>query len=173
MPESKASPNNSDLAKYSKPVIQIISTVIPIIITTTQKAWSFYKKLPEDYVQLFIGFVFCFFGGIFPVLFASIEAAKHGGISNVVAALSDLSDEAMKIIDASKKDDDVDKDGDGVKDVEQIDPKALFVRKTHLVLTKMNPEKVRKNDKSDHGHIRHPLLQFHPICLASCFALLG
>lgn len=142
--ESKSTPSIDNMAKYSKPVIGAITTAVPIIINTTQKAWSFYKALPEDYLQLLIGFIFCFFGGIFPVLFASIEAAKHGGISNVAAALSDLSDEAMKIIDASKKDDDLDKDGDGKKDVKQIDAKALLLRKTNLVLTKMNPEKVRK-----------------------------
>ncbi len=72
-----------------------------------------------------------------------MEAAKHGGIKDVVQALNDLSDEAMKIIDASKKDDDVDEDNDGKKDVEQIDAKTLLLRKTNLVMTKMNPQKVR------------------------------
>ena len=55
----------------------------------------------------------------------------------------DLSDEAMKVIEASKKDDDLDEDKDGKKDVDQIDAKALLLRKTNLVLTKMNPQKVR------------------------------
>lgn len=77
------------------------------------------------------------------MLFATVEAAKHGGINNLIDALGDLGDEAIKIIEASKKDDEVDEDKDGKKDVEQIDSKALLLRKAHLVATKMNPEKVR------------------------------
>lgn len=141
MSESKPK-SNSDLSKFSKPVIEAIAAALPVVISTTHTIWSFCKSLPEDYVQLLIGFIFCFFGGIFPVLFAAIEAAKHGGISTVVAALGDLSDEATKIIDASKKDDDLDQDGDGKKDVEQIDGKTFMLRKIRLVLTKMNPEKI-------------------------------
>lgn len=131
------------MVKFTKPVINVITTVTPIVIKASQTAWSFYKTLPEDYLQLIVGLIFCFFGGVFPVLFAAIEAAKHGGISDVAAALGDLSDEAMKIIDVSRKDDNEDKDNDGKKDVDQIDAKVLLMRKTNLVLTKMNPEKVR------------------------------
>lgn len=143
-PASSSATSSIDYEKYSKQVLDLISTALPVIIAYTQKAWKYYKSLPENYIQLLIGVIFCFFGGIFPVLFAAIEAAKHGGISTVVAALSDLSDEAMKIIEASKKDDEVDKDGDGKKDVKQMDAKALVMRKTKLVLVKMNPEKLNK-----------------------------
>lgn len=144
MSESKAEKAKEELVKYSKPVIKVITTVTPIVITTCQKAWSFYKSLPDDYLQLIIGFVFCFFGGVFPVLFAAVEAAKHGGITDVTQALGDLGEEATKIIEASKKDDDLDEDNDGKKDVEQIDPKALLLRKANLVMTKMNPQKIDK-----------------------------
>jgi len=140
--ESKAKKAKEGLVKFSKPVIQAITTITPVVITTSQKVWACYKSLPEDYLQLIIGFIFCFFGGVFPVLFAAVEAAKHGGISDVAKALNDLSDEAMKIIEASKKDDDADEDNDGKKDVDQIDAKALLLRKTNLVLTKMNPQKI-------------------------------
>jgi hypothetical protein len=133
-----------EMVKYSKPIIKVITTITPHIITYSQKAWSFYKSLPEDYLQLVIGCIFCFFGGVFPVLFATVEAAKHGGINNLIDALGDLGDEAIKIIEASKKDDEVDEDKDGKKDVEQIDSKALLLRKAHLVATKMNPEKINK-----------------------------
>lgn len=142
--ESKTAKVKEDLMQYSKPVIKAITTATPIIINGCQKAWAFYKSLSADYLQLIIGFIFCFFGGVFPALFAAIEAAKHGGISNVAEALGDLGDEAMKIIEASKKDDDVDEDKNGVKDVEEIEAKALLLRKAQLVMTKMNPEKIDK-----------------------------
>ncbi len=141
MSQSQGS-KEDQLLKHTKPIIQFITKATPVIITSCQRAWAFYKTLPEDYIQLIIGLIFCFFGGLFPVVFAAVEAAKHGGISDVTTALGDLSDEAMKIIEASKKDDEKDEDRDGKKDVEQIDTKALLMRKTNLVLSKMNPEKV-------------------------------
>ena len=141
---SETKTTKEELVKYTKPIVKAITAVTPIVITSSQKVWAFYKSLPEDYLVLIIGFIFCFFGGIFPVFFAAIEAAKHGGINDVASALRDLSDEAMKVIEASKKDDDLDEDGDGKKDVDQIDAKALLLRKTNLVLTKINPHKVRQ-----------------------------
>ena len=48
----------------------------------------------------------------------------------------------MKIIEESKKDDKVDKDGDGQNDVSEITNKEYIRRKTLLVLKKMNPDKV-------------------------------
>jgi hypothetical protein len=114
----------------------------PHVITFCQKAVVLYKSLPEDQLQLLIGFMICFFGGVYPALFAAIEAAKHGGLNNVKLALKDLAEEAMVIVEASKKDDTVDQDKDGKPDVNQLDAKALMVRKANLVVTKMNPQKV-------------------------------
>jgi hypothetical protein len=53
-----------------------------------------------------------------------------------------LSGEIIIIIDASKKDDKVDADGDGIADASQISGRELMRRKVTLVLTKMDPEKV-------------------------------
>lgn len=57
-------------------------------------------------------------------------------------ALVDLSEEIMIIIEANKKDNDVDADGDGTSDVDQISGQEFTSRKVKLVLTKMNPQKV-------------------------------
>jgi hypothetical protein len=130
--------------KYAKPVIEALTKITPYVITYSSKAWKFYKSLPADHLHLIIGFIFCFFGGVYPALFGAIEAAKHGGIETVVSAFSDLSDEAIKIIEASKKDDDKDDDGDGKKDVSQISTNEYLVRKANLVMTKLNPEKIDK-----------------------------
>lgn len=78
------------------------------------------------------GAILCFFGGTFPVLFAAIEAADHGGRKTMVEAISDLSEEAMIIIEESKKDSSEDKDGDGVKDVHQISSTEYMTRKTKV-----------------------------------------
>lgn len=117
-------------------------TITPMIILYSQNAYAFYKSLPEDQLQFLVGTIMCFFGGVYPCTFAAIEAAKHGGMDTLIKAFSDLSDEAMVIIEASKKDDDKDEDNNGKNDVDELTSKELILRKTKLVLAKMNPEKV-------------------------------
>jgi len=56
----------------------------------------------------------------------------------------DIAEEAVIIIEESKKDDDKDDDKDGIKDVNQITSKEYIMRKSTLVITKMNPAKVDK-----------------------------
>lgn len=53
-----------------------------------------------------------------------------------------LSNEVMIIIEENKKDNATDADGDGVSDVDELSNKEFIRRKTTLVLTKMDPEKV-------------------------------
>ena len=61
-----------------------------------------------------------------------------------MTAIEDLADEALLILEEVKKDDDVDADKDGKKDVDEISGSQLLKRKTLLVLKKMNPEKIDK-----------------------------
>jgi hypothetical protein len=125
-------------------VIATLTVVIPILIVAVSKLYNLFKTLPQNVLLFLYGFVFCFFGGLYPTLFAAVTAAEHGGRAKVVEAVSDLADEAMAIIEESKKDDDKDDDGDGRKDVDQLSGQQLLARKTQLVLKKMNPEKVDK-----------------------------
>lgn len=142
----KKSSDKPDVMKmavqYVKPIMSAITTVIPIVIDYSQKLWGIYESLPEDQLQAILGFVLCFFGGLYPVLFAAMEAAKHGGMETLVTALKELSEEAMVIIEENKKDDDVDADNDGTKDVDQLNNRQLIMRKFNLVIVKMNPEKM-------------------------------
>ena len=130
------------LEKIFRPLLDFLSVIIPHVITYSQKAYQHYQALDQDTIQFVIGFIFCFFGGMYPLCFAAIEAAKQGGFDTLLKALKDLSDEALIIIEASKKDDEVDEDKDGVKDVKQIPANELVMRKVNLVLVKMNPKKV-------------------------------
>jgi len=137
------------LAKY----VKALSPVVAIVVTALEAVWPFYwwvlhscytayHALPQDTVSAIVGLVFCFFGGLYPMLFAAIEAARHTGWDRTVAAIGELTDQAKIITAENKKDDDVDADGDGIKDVKQIDAKALLARKTKLVLTTSDPEKI-------------------------------
>eukprot|EP00560_Eucampia_antarctica_P001570 CAMPEP_0197831668 /NCGR_PEP_ID=MMETSP1437-20131217/11465_1 /TAXON_ID=49252 ORGANISM="Eucampia antarctica, Strain CCMP1452" /NCGR_SAMPLE_ID=MMETSP1437 /ASSEMBLY_ACC=CAM_ASM_001096 /LENGTH=315 /DNA_ID=CAMNT_0043434687 /DNA_START=114 /DNA_END=1061 /DNA_ORIENTATION=+ len=126
------------------PVLAGATFLIPHIINLSRKGYKVYEKLPHDYLQLLTGVVFCLAGGFYPALFAAVEAARIGGFDTLVNACSALSSEALTIIEASKKDDKIDKDGDGIADVNQIAGNDLIIRKTELILSKMNPEKVNE-----------------------------
>ncbi|KAL7515179.1 hypothetical protein ACHAXN_012514 [Cyclotella atomus] len=130
------------IQQVAKPVLNLIFTVIPIIINFTSATYKFYKKLPIVVVRLIIGFIMCFFGGMFPTVFAAIEAAEYAGRTTVMKAVSALSEEVMIIIEENKKDNETDADGDGQSDVDQISNQEFVRRKVDLVLRKINPEKV-------------------------------
>jgi len=124
------------------PTIQFVTWAFPYIVVFCRFCRDAYMKLPVDQFEFLIGAIFCFFGGLYPTLFAAIVAAEYGGRRTLLKAIADLTDEATKILEASKKDDEVDEDNDGKRDVDQIRGKELLLRKAKLVMTKMDPEKV-------------------------------
>jgi len=129
---------------YGRPLIEVITNALPTIVDYTIFAHKWYSTLPIEQINILIGTIFCFFGGVYPALFAAIEAAKHGGWEDLKQAIIDLSEEAMTIIEESKKDDELDEDGDGIKDINQITSKEYIMRKGNLVIVKINPQKVDK-----------------------------
>jgi hypothetical protein len=130
------------LQSIAKPLLAALTFSVPIAIKSCKFAYSYYSRLPQNAILFVTGFVFCFFGGTFPVLFAAVQAAEYGGRQAVMLALSDLADEAIIIIEESKKDDVADDDKDGKADVAKISNAEFLSRKTQLVLKKMNPEKI-------------------------------
>lgn len=128
----------------AKPAGAFLTIALPTLIQGGYKALEFYRKLPQNFIEFCIGLIFCFFGGVYPTLFAAVQAAENGGRKVVFQAIQDLADEATIIIEESKKDDDQDEDKDGKKDVAQITGKEYMKRKTLLVFKKINPEKVDK-----------------------------
>ena len=120
-----------------KPIIEGFIYVLPKVITYTRIGYTQFMKLPQNCLQFIYGSVFCFFGGNFPTLFAALQAAEYSGRQTLVKALSDLSEEAITIIEESKKDDDANKDA-----IKNETSSEYVTRKTKLVLRKMNPEKV-------------------------------
>lgn len=130
------------LAQVARPVFKAFTHALPHIVSFTAIAYEWYSKLPVEHTKILIGSVFCFFGGVYPTLFAAFEAAKHGGLEDLKSAVKDLTDEALVVVEESKKDDDLDEDNDGIKDVNQISNKEYMMRKINLVIVKINPEKV-------------------------------
>ena len=130
------------LQAVAKPTVAFLTWIIPPSFWIIGAAYKFYKKLPQNAAKFLVGFIFCFFGGLYPTVFAALQAAEHGGRKLLVEAVSDLADEVTVILEESKKDDTADEDKDGKADVSQISGSEFVVRKTKLVMKKMNPEKV-------------------------------
>lgn len=130
------------LQSQVKPLFDLFVYLIPLIIKYGRKVREYAEKLPVNAMNFIIGFIFCFFGGLYPVLFAAIQAAEHGGRKAVFDAVHDITNEILKVIEDSKKDDTVDADSDGKADVDEISSQEFVRRKTLLVLKKMDPQKI-------------------------------
>ena len=63
------------LQSIAKPAMEMIFEAIPHIIRFSRAVYKFYKKIPTLYATMIIGFVMCFFGGIYPALFAALQVS--------------------------------------------------------------------------------------------------
>jgi len=130
------------LKEYSKPIFEFLAFSLPYVIACAKYLHGVWIRLPQITMRLTCGFVFCFFGGTFPTLFAAIQAAEQGGRAKVVAAVSDLTEEALFIVEENKKDNELDENRNNIPDVKEISSRELFQRKALLFLRKMHPEKI-------------------------------
>lgn len=122
--------------KLAKPAFEFLCVLLPILIKLGNKANATWKKLDDHIVKSIIGFAFCFFGGMYPTLFAGVQAAEQGGRALLIQSVKELSEEATRILDESKKD-------DQSKETPTTDNLEAYAKhKTLFVLEKMNPEKV-------------------------------
>lgn len=136
----KVRPYIKKVAPFIALAIVYVEIAMPYVVQGMKKAKELYDLLPETLLYAIIGFCMCFFGGVFPASIAAVEAWSVCGGKEAIKDVQKLYSEITKAGDASKKDDDVDADGDGVADVNQIDSKALLQRKTMVVLKAIDPD---------------------------------
>mmetsp|Transcript_53999 Transcript_53999/g.150177 ORF Transcript_53999/g.150177 Transcript_53999/m.150177 type:complete len:469 (-) Transcript_53999:112-1518(-) len=137
------------VAPYLKQAAPILATLVvsfmtalPYILKVANMFNKIIEKMPENILYASIGCVVCFFGGIFPATIAAAEAWMLCGGTKAVEALKDLYTESVKALVATKKDDGVDANNDGIPDVDQIGSQELLVRKVSLVAKTIDPAKV-------------------------------
>jgi hypothetical protein len=107
------------------------------------KVYTFYQKLPLNYMQMVYGLGLCFAGGSFFATLAAMEAAKQFGGQALLDELALIWEQAQVAEKASAADDKVDADNDGVADVQQIDPGALVNRKAKVCMAAVeDPERL-------------------------------
>lgn len=63
------------IQSIAKPLGDFLTKAIPLLITYGNKAIEFYKTLPTNFLHFMFGCFLCFFGGIYPTLFAALEVS--------------------------------------------------------------------------------------------------
>lgn len=122
-----------------RPVLWLTS----MYIKAAQFLYGIYKKLPMNYVQMIFGVGLCFAGGTFFATLAALEAAKQFGGQALLDELAEVYAQAQVAGEASLKDDEVDDDGDGVADVQQIGQGELINRKARVCMASVeDPERL-------------------------------
>lgn len=96
---------------------------------------------PELLLPTLIGIVLCFFGGDFVLVISAVEAYRVAGWSTTRQCIVDLIADFQAVAEASKKDDSVDDNKDGVADVKQISTKELFNRKMLIFIQTIDPKR--------------------------------
>jgi hypothetical protein len=114
------------------------------LVISCKNTWTRYEKYdPQDLIPALIGFFMAFFGGSFLVTIAACEAFRaSGAYHSTIQAVFDIQKDYREVIEADKKDNELDEDGDGIADVKQISNDELVKRKLRLVFKSVNPERV-------------------------------
>jgi hypothetical protein len=108
-------------------------TILPPTAAAVQAVVNFYRALPIDAVVAQVGLVYCFAGGYYPTLFSCVQAAQMCGLEVMVEAIHELTDEAIKVIDATSD-----------MSWDNLDRKDLFLRQTNIVLKTVDPVKINQ-----------------------------
>lgn len=124
----------ANFEKLAKPAFEFLCVLLPMLVQIGNYLNNAWNKLDDNIIKSILGFAFCFFGGMYPTVFAAIQAAEQGGRALVLSSVKELAVEATRILQESKKDDD--------KVKENLSNQEYIHRKTLFVLQKMNPEKV-------------------------------
>merc|ERR1719433_1904710 len=108
---------------------------LPHIAQGLSTAHELASQVPERVFWMIVGFVVCFFGGVFPATIAAFEAARLCGGREAVHYVKELWAEWQKVQRAETT-------GDDGATLKRQDTSAFLLHKSQLVLKHMDPEKV-------------------------------
>ena len=119
--------------------IDTLDTLLPVAIVLFRIVAALWSLVPQEALPGMAGVALLFFGGRFPVLIACCEAARMCGLERTMASIALLKQNYKAASEAAAKDDELDEDGDGIPDVQQISRQELVQRKTVLLLRTIDP----------------------------------
>jgi len=122
-------------------ILWALTKIIPIYLFVFDKIEELSAYVPADLLTSIIGFIVCFFGGMFPTVIAAAEAWNVAGGEYAQKSLSIMYEQFKAVREENKKDDARDDDGDGIADVDQVEGgDELVKRKMHLFMTTIEPK---------------------------------
>jgi len=143
---AKAPPKFQPYVKQAAPFVATaivgFQIALPYVIQFITLVQGFVAKLPENVIFASVGFLICFFGGVFPATIAAFEAWSLCGGNEAIACCKAIFKELKAGQEASEQDDKKDDDNDGKADVDQLSGKALLARKADVALKTLDPNTV-------------------------------
>jgi len=128
---------------YVAPVVGVtidaIDLFLPVALVLFRVVSALWALVPQEALPGMAGAALLFFGGRFPVLIACCEAARMCGLERTMESIALLKHNFQVASEAAAKDDELDEDGDGIPDVQQISRQELVQRKTMLLLRTIDP----------------------------------
>ena len=117
----------------AKPALKVVAKVVNVVGPFYMKLGRFglyaYNVLPFDLFQACLGLGLCFCGGSYVASIAAIEAFRMTGWESTKAALLDVGEEMKRVQIANDADNKKDDDGNGIADVDEMEPADLLQRK--------------------------------------------
>ena len=145
IPEGKVPPAvQSQLKPAIVMTIKVISASsgwVSYIVRWGARIWN---MLPWNITQMVFGVALCYFGGTFTTSIAAAEAFRTMGGEKAKNDLVSVYEQLKPAFEANAKDDELDEDGDGVADVDDLTPPQLLQRKAFLLVTTVKePQKIQ------------------------------
>ena len=122
----------------------MLRVLLPLYWKMYAFGYSVLSKLPTNAMRMVFGAALCLFGGHFFASVAAIEAFRIFGWEQLRHHVSIVVAEAQSVADASRKDNDVDEDENGVADVDEMTSRELLRHKTALAMsTVKDPQRLQ------------------------------
>lgn len=145
IPEGKVPPAIEPLRPKVIMAIQIFSTAFGWVAWIVRWIVRIWNMLPFNITQMIFGAALCYFGGTFTTSIAAAEAFRTMGGAKAKADIDAVIVQLKPAWEANAKDDEVDDDGDGISDVDQLTPPQLMQRKAFILVTTVKePQKIQE-----------------------------
>lgn len=145
IPEGKIPPNVQEQIKPNLTLaIKILAASQGWVSFVVRWVGRIYNMLPFNVAQMIFGAALCYFGGTFTTTIAAAEAFRTMGYERASADVKALMVELEPLWVANDADDEVDDDGDGIADVDELTPPELLQRKIFIIVTTVkNPDRIQ------------------------------
>jgi hypothetical protein len=131
------------LLKVGAALEKAASLCTPVVALSQQAYAQLYALLepygPEEVLKMGAGLGMMFFGGFFITTISVFEAFDQSGRTTLIRNLRLLAEQAEQVRRADARDDELDEDNDGVKDVQQVSAQQLSLRKLLVVVRAADP----------------------------------